>query len=111
MSKEKILEYQDYIIGWVMRFQDKGINVTFEQLAAYLASYFPPTSDEEDLRPDIDDFFECLFEEKKKRIEEIPLNYQGITLNEQDIDLLFIANSKSLDELRDVFQSITGCPL
>ena len=111
MSKEKILEYQDYIIGWVMRFQDKGINVTFEQLAAYLASYFPPTSDEEDLRPDIDDFFECLFEEKKKRIEEIPLNYQGITLNEQDIDLLFIANSKSLDELRDVFQFITGCRL
>lgn len=41
-------------------------------------------------------------------LQELPLQYTGITLNNQDIDLMMIANSKNLDDLETSLKKITN---
>ena len=40
------------------------------------------------------------------QLEDIPLDYSGITLNIQDIDLMLIERATSVDELKDVVSNI-----
>ncbi len=41
-------------------------------------------------------------------LQEWPLEYTGITLNNQDIDLMMIANSETFDDLRERLERITN---
>lgn len=41
-------------------------------------------------------------------LQELPLEYTGITLNNQDIDLMMIANSEAFDDLRERLERITN---
>lgn len=41
-------------------------------------------------------------------LQELPLEYTGITLNNQDIDLMMIANSETFDDLRERLERITN---
>lgn len=41
-------------------------------------------------------------------LQELPLEYTGITINNQDIDLMMIANSETFDDLRERLERITN---
>ena len=41
-------------------------------------------------------------------LQELPLEYTGITLNNQDIDLMMIATSETFDDLRERLERITN---
>ena len=41
-------------------------------------------------------------------LQELPLEYTGITLNNQDIDLMMIANSETFADLRERLERITN---
>lgn len=45
---------------------------------------------------------------KVMELQELPLEYTGITLNNQDIDLMMIANSETFDDLRERLERITN---
>ena len=46
--------------------------------------------------------------ENIKDLRDLPVQYQGITLNTQDIDLMLIAGADSLEELQEALLQITN---
>ena len=119
------MEKQERIINYVREkityLNSLGISVPDEQINELFHNYIDMSKDESEIINIIDELaervienFNKIQEEKQKYIEklseikelqELTLQYTGITLNNQDIDLMLIANSENLE---DTLKQITN---
>lgn len=56
----------------------------------------------------IDDHLERIRKMFEKQLDKIDFEHKGITINEQDIDLMMIANASSKEELQEALSKITN---
>ncbi len=112
------MEKQEYIISYVKEkinyLNNLGISVSEEQINELFNNRIDMTKDESDIINTIDVLVERVIENFNKKqedrqrfieklseikeLQDLPLQYTGITLNNQDIDLMLIATSENLEE-------------
>lgn len=125
------MEKQEHIITYVNEkisyLNSLGISVSQEQINELLNNRIDMSKDEFEIINTIDVLVERVIEnfnkkqeEKQKFIEklsevkelqELPLQYTGITLNNQDIDLMLIAGANNPQELQEALSKITNIRL
>ena len=104
----------NYISKTILNLREYGISVTKEQVTELIENYIDFNQEESEIYRVIDEKtdevienYKRMLEEKEKfmkalqearELRELPLDYQGITLNKQDIDLMKIATDPGLSE-------------
>ena len=124
MSMEEKNEYVvNYINSIKDSFESSGYPISDETVSRVTNQYLNSNKSFEEIKEEIDKLVEQKLEELKrqqefiekmkkeienKKIDELNLNQAGITLNEQDIDLMMIANAKTPEELQEALNKITN---
>lgn len=111
----------DYINNIKDNFEKSGNPVSDETVTNVTNRYINSSKSFEEIKQEIDKMVEEKLEEIRKRLEfiekmqkeaksiqDLSVDNIGITLNEQDIDLMMIANAKNADELKKVLEKITN---
>ena len=112
---------QEYITNYVMNYVDsfrkENIPFTNDQVNRLINRYSDSTKPIEEITKEIDDlvreYLENLRQMQEKgrdarQLDELPLQYNGITLNNQDIDLMLIAGSNTQEELANALSKISN---
>lgn len=111
----------DYINNIKDNFEKSGNPVSDETVTNVTNRYINSSKSFEEIKQEIDKMVEEKLEEIRKRLEfiekmqkeaksiqDLNVDNIGITLNEQDIDLMMIANAKNPDELKKALEKITN---
>ena len=121
--EEKNLQVLNYINIIRDSFEKSGNPISDETVARVTDRYINSSKTFEEIKEEIDKLVEERLEEirkrqelleqmqkeiENKRIDALNLNQTGITLNEQDIDLMMIANAKTPQELQETLSKITN---
>ncbi len=113
---EKELVIKLYIKEAINKLKTAGIILSQAQVDNALNEYLASNESLDRIKEDIDRKVAELIEitslqrekTKSKDIRTLPLNNIGITLNNQDIDLLLIASSKNKEQLQSAIAKITN---
>lgn len=120
-------EKNEYVVNYINSikdsFESSGHPISDETVSRVTNQYLNSNKSFEEIKEEIDKLVEQKLEELKrqqefiekmkkeienKRIDELNLNQAGITLNEQDIDLMMIANAKTPADLQEALNKITN---
>ena len=118
-------EKNQLVIGYVNQiknnFEKSGNPVSEETVRNVINRYIDSNKSFEEIKQEIDEMVEEKLEEIRKRLEllanmeknatriaELDVDNIGITLNEQDIDLMMIANASTPTELKVTLEDITN---
>ena len=117
-------ERNKYIENYILNIREKlksfGIELTDDQINRVINRYLDSSDPIEEVVRQIDSLTAGLIEDFNKRqqeqikiedmkdLQDLPLQYTGITLNNQDIDLMMIAGANNLQELRYALSRITN---
>ena len=118
-------EKNQLVIGYVNQiknnFEKSGNPVSEETVRNVINRYIDSNKSFEEIKQEIDEMVEEKLEEIRKRLEflanmeknvtriaELDVDNIGITLNEQDIDLMMIANATTPTELKVTLEDITN---
>ena len=118
-------EKNQLVIGYVNQiknnFEKSGNPVSEETVRNVINRYIDSNKSFEEIKQEIDEIVEEKLEEIRKRLEflanmeknvtriaELDVDNIGITLNEQDIDLMMIANATTPTELKVTLEDITN---
>ena len=111
---------EDYILNIREKLKSFGIELTDDQINRVINRYLDSSDPIEEVVRQIDTLTAGLIEDFNKRqqeqiktedmkdLQDLPLQYTGITLNNQDIDLMMIAGANNLQELRYALSRITN---
>ena len=111
----------DYINNIKGDFDNSGNPISDEAVRSIINRYIDSDKSFEEIKQEIDEMVEEKLEEIRKRLEflanmekdatritDLDVDNLGITLNEQDIDLMMIANATTPSELQTVLEKITN---
>ena len=111
----------NYINNIENEFEKNGNPIPNETVTNVTSRYINSSKSFEEIKQEIDKMVEEKLEEIRKRLEfiekmqkeaksiqDLNVDNIGITLNEQDIDLMMIANAKNPDELKKALEKITN---
>ena len=120
-------EKNEYVVNYINSirdsFESSGHPISDEIVSRVTNQYLNSNKSFDEIKEEIDKLVEQKLEELKrqqefiekmkkeienKRINELNLNQAGITLNEQDIDLMMIANAETPAELQEALNKITN---
>ena len=111
---------EDYILNIREKLKSFGIELTDDQINRVINRYLDSSDPIEEVVRQIDTLTAGLIEDFNRRqqeqikiedmkdLQDLPLQYTGITLNNQDIDLMMIAGANNLQELRYALSRITN---
>ena len=121
--EEKNNLVREYILNIRDSFDKMGYPISNETVENVTNKYMDSEKSFEEIKKEIDKLVEQKLEEIRKqqelmermkksienrRLEKIGLNQTGVTSNEQDIDLMMIANAKTPKELEKALSKITN---
>ena len=111
----------DYINSIKNEFEKNGSPLSDETVRRGINRYIDSNKSFEEIKQEIDEMVEEKLEEIRKRLEflkkmekdvtritDLDVDNLGITLNEQDIDLMMIANATTPSELQTALEKITN---
>lgn len=121
-------EKRKYIEAYLYAIKDNllnhGIRITDDQIESMMSNLVNWDDSSEKIiasinkvvakekkRKEIISQLESLPVEEAKQLQDLSVMYRGITLNNQDIDLMMIAGANSPQELQDVLKKITNIKL
>ena len=111
------MEEKKHIESYIRNISDQlsknGINVTDEQLSYIINKYTHSETSIEEITSEpkilLDDLLELYSNTlDPKPLENLPIDFNGITLNNQDIDLMLIAGANTPQELQEALTQITN---
>lgn len=120
------MEEKNQLVIWYVNqiknnFEKSGNPVSEETARNVINRYIDSNKSFEEIKQEIDEMVEEKLEEIRKRLEflanmeknvtriaELDVDNIGITLNEQDIDLMMIANATTPTELKVILEDITN---
>ena len=123
MGEEKEKYIENYILDLGKQLQASGFPITTDQLNRVINRYASSSASREEIIEQLDSMVKEYMENYKKLqkqkellsqkenikdLRDLPVQYQGITLNTQDIDLMLIAGADSLEELQEALLQITN---
>lgn len=111
----------NYINNNKINFEKSGIKIPKETVRNLINKYISSNKSFEEIKQEIDEMVEEKQEDRRKRlallakvekdttkITDLDIENIGITLNEQDIDLMMIANATTPTELKVTLEDITN---
>ena len=111
----------DYINSIKNEFEKNGSPLSDETVRRGINRYIDSNKSFEEIKQEIDEMVEERLEQIRKRLEflanmekdvtritDLDVDNLGITLNEQDIDLMMIANATTPSELQTALEKITN---
>lgn len=111
----------NYINNHKINFEKSGIQIPKETIRNLINKYISSNKSFEEIKQEIDEIVAEKQEDRRKRlallakVEKVPIKITdldieniGITLNEQDIDLMMIANATTPTELKVTLEDITN---
>jgi len=110
-SKNKYIE--SYIMNITNQLTTQGIKVTDEQISRVINRFLNSDKSIEEIKIEIKkllaEFLENYYKTlQEKQLQDIALSFKGITLNNQDIDLMMIAGANNPQELQQSLSKITN---
>lgn len=118
--EEKNQAVTNYINSAVKYFEEVGYPISDETIKNVMNRYIDSDKSFDEIEQELDNMVKEKIETIRSRIEQLSnqnkeikitdLNVEntGITLNEQDVDLLMIANANNLNELKAALNKITN---
>ena len=121
MREERMTYIENYINDLSNQLEKMGIVVPTDQLNRLINRYKYSTSPINEIIEEINQVAEEYVSrirqiqqareklkdsQNRKELSTLPVQYQGITLNQQDIELMKIVDAKSLEQLRQVVKQI-----
>lgn len=121
MKEEKMTYIENYINDLSNQLEKTGILVPTDQLNRLINRYKYSTSPINEIIEEINQLAEeyvsrirqiqqarekLKHSQNRKELSALPVQYQGITLNQQDIELMKIVDAKSVEQLRQIVKQI-----
>ena len=113
-----------YVLEQVQKLKKIGIEIKEEEFEKLIDEFSEKRLGTLELIHEIDDEFKKLLKdyytqkelmktlmdkiEENRELQELPLEYSGITLNNQDIDLMRIEESETPEELEEILETTTN---
>ncbi len=115
---------ENYILNMGNQLKSSGISVTDDQINHVMDRYLSSNDSIEEIIKQIDELVANFVEDFNRRqqeranltekmtkmhdLQDLPPQYTGITLNNQDIDLMLIAGANNFQELQEALSKITN---
>lgn len=114
--EEKNKYVETYITNIGEQLSRNGIKITESQLSKVINRFTNSEKSIEEIRKEINDLLDEFLENyskmlEAKQLQDLDLAFNGITLNNQDIDLMLIAGANNPQELEEVLSKITNIRL
>lgn len=114
--EEKNKYVETYITNIGEQLSRNGINITENQLSKVINRFTNSEKSIEEIRKEINDLLDEFLENYSKmldakQLQDLDLAFNGITLNNQDIDLMLIAGANNPQELEEALSKITNIRL
>lgn len=114
--EEKNKYVETYITNIGEQLSRNGIKITENQLSKVINRFTNSEKSIEEIRKEINDLLDEFLENYSKMLEakqlrDLDLAFNGITLNNQDIDLMLIAGANNPQELEEALSKITNIRL
>lgn len=111
--EEKNKYVETYIVNIGNQLARNGIKITDNQLSRVINRFSNSDKSIEEIRKEINDLLNEFLENyskmlKAKQLQDLTLSFNGITLNNQDIDLMLIADANNPQELQEALSKITN---
>lgn len=113
LVEQKNRYIENYLANIAKKLSENGINITENQILQITNSYSNSDRTIEEIQKEIRSLVEEFLENyaetiATKQLENLPLPFNGITLNNQDIDLMLIAGANNPQELQIALSRITN---
>lgn len=114
--EEKNKYVETYITNIGEQLSRNGIKITENQLSKVINRFTNSEKSIEEIRKEINDLLDEFLENyskmlEAKQLQDLDLAFNGITLNNQDIDLMLIAGANNPQELEEALLKITNIRL
>lgn len=114
--EEKNKYIETYITNIGEQLSRNGIKITENQLSKVINRFTNSEKSIEEIRKEINDLLDEFLENyskmlEAKQLQDLDLAFNGITLNNQDIDLMLIAGANNPQELEEALSKITNIRL
>ena len=114
--EEKNKYVETYITNIGEQLSRNGIKITENQLSKVINRFINSEKSIEEIRKEINDLLDEFLENyskmlEAKQLQDLDLAFNGITLNNQDIDLMLIAGANNPQELEEALSKITNIRL
>ena len=114
--EEKNKYIETYITNIGKQLSRNGIKITENQLSKVINRFTNSEKSIEEIRKEINDLLDKFLENyskmlEAKQLQDLDLAFNGITLNNQDIDLMLIAGANNPQELEEALSKITNIRL
>ena len=114
--EEKNKYIETYITNIGEQLTRNGIKITDNQLSKVINRFSNSDKSIEEIQKEINILLEEFLENyskmlEAKQLQDLQVSFNGITLNNQDIDLMLIANANNPQELQDALSKITNIRL
>lgn len=114
--EEKNKYVETYITNIGEQLSRNGIKITENQLSKVINRFTNSEKSIEEIRKEINDLLDEFLENyskmlEAKQLQDLDLAFNGITLNNQDIDLMLIAGANNPQELQEALSKITNIRL
>lgn len=114
--EEKNKYVETYIINIGEQLARNGIKITDNQLSRVINRFSNSDKSIEEIQKEINDLLNEFLENyskimEAKQLQDLQVPFNGITLNNQDIDLMLIAGANNPQELQDALSKITNIRL
>lgn len=114
--EEKNKYVETYITNIGEQLARNGIKITENQLSKVINRFTNSEKSIEEIRQEINDLLDEFLENyskmlEAKQLQDLDLAFNGITLNNQDIDLMLIAGANNPQELEEALSKITNIRL
>lgn len=114
--EEKNKYVETYITNIGEQLSRNGIKITENQLSKVINRFTNSEKSIEEIRKEINDLLDEFLENyskilEAKQLQDLDLAFNGITLNNQDIDLMLIAGANNPQELEETLSKITNIRL
>lgn len=111
--EEKNKYVETYITNIGNQLAINGIKITDNQLSRVINRFSNSDKSIEEIRKEINDLLNEFLENyskmlEAKQLQDLALSFNGITLNNQDIDLMLIAGANNPQELQEALSKITN---
>ena len=114
--EEKNKYVETYIINIGEQLARNGIKITDNQLSRVINRFSNSDKSIEEIQKEINDLLNEFLENyskmmEAKQLQDLQVPFNGITLNNQDIDLMLIAGANNPQELEEALSKITNIRL
>ena len=114
--EEKNKYIENYIRNIGENLLKNGIVITTEQLSKAISRFINSEKSIEEISKEINELLDEFLDNysrmmQSKQLQDLQVKFNGITLNNQDIDLMLIAGANNPQELEEALSKITNIRL